>query len=597
MLATDLIMKLVGLAVLTPLVSLSFNAFLSFSGRSVLADMDIAFFLLHPIGWGAAIVAGGGALAILALEQAALMSIVLSASVGHRIGVISSLRFAASRARVIYSIAWRMVARVLLVASPFLVASGAVYAIFLTKHDINYYLADKPPAFWVAAILIGSLMGGVVLLLLRLVSGWAFVLQLLLFEGTAPRECLRASNRLAAGQRIRIVKWIGGWIVCNTAASTLATSIVIVLGQLAVRLSSASLWRAILAIGAVLVAWSLLNLVANSLAVISLSSVLVRLYSTTRTVQALPPALAQPGLGRLTIQMTGGRIAAILTVGCIAALLVGADAVHGLRLEDAVEITAHRGASGKAPENTLAAINQAIEDGTDWIEIDVQESQDGVVVVVHDRDLKRVSGADANVWETNASELQAIDVGSHFAPRFANERVPTLAEVLVACQGRAKVNIELKYYGHDQQLERRVIDIIEQHGMQPDTVIMSLEPGGIRKVKQLRPTWSVGLLTAVAVGDLTRTEADFFAISTKLATPRFIQSAHRKQKQVSVWTVNDPIMMSVMISRGVDNIITDYPDIARRVLVERAAMSPVERMALELAVVLGARPATAPSAQ
>lgn len=115
-----------------------------------------------------------------------------------------------------------------------------------------------------------------------------------------------------------------------------------------------------------------------------------------------------------------------------------------------------------------------------------------------------------------------------------------------------------------------------------------MEAGGIQKVKRLRPDWTVGLLTAIAVGDLTRAEADFLAVNTELATRAFIQSAHQKGKDVSVWTVNDTIAMSTMISRGADNLITDHPDLARRVLAERSEMSSVERILVELAFVFGA---------
>lgn len=594
LLVTDLVMKVVGFTILAPLVGLAFNAFLAFSGRTFLADTDIAYFLLHPIGWSAAIIVGGGTLAMFAIEQASLMTIVLSAHQGRCIGALPSLRFVAARTGGIYQISWRLVARLLLAASPFLAVSGAIYFTLLTQHDINFYLTERPPAFWIAVILIGGVLGVMTVVLLRLVAGWAFALQLCLFENMAARDCLRASNRLAASQRMRVVLWIAGWLLCNAAASTLATGLIVALGPLAVNLTSTSLWIAIFAIGFLLLAWSLSNLIINSLAITSLSILLVRLYLTNADCDGRSILLSAPIGGRLAINITRGRVAAVLAVGCIVAGLVGANAVHGIRLEDKVQITAHRGASGKAPENTLAAVRQAIVDRTDWVEIDVQESKDGVVMVAHDSDLKKVSDVDTKIWDATAVELRSIDIGTYFDPSFASERVPTLAEVLDTCRGRAKLNIELKYYGHDQDLEQRVIDLVEQHQMQQDIVLMSLESQGIRKAKQLRPDWTVGLLTAVSVGDLTRAEADFFAVSTTLATPAFIQAAHRKGKEVSVWTVNDPVTMSVMISRGVDNIITDYPDLARRVLAERASMSPVERMMLELAVLLGATPSQVP---
>lgn len=590
LLVADLVMKVVAFTILTPLVSLAFDAFLWLSGRRVLADADIAYFLLHPIGWCTAIVVGGGALAILAMEHAALMTIVFADRQGQAIGTVASLRFVAGHVADIFQVTWRLVARVLLVAAPFLVVGGGVYLSLLSKHDINFYLTERPPVFWVAVTLIAIDFLTMAYFLLRLIAGWAFVLQLCLYESVEPRDCFDRSRRLALGQRFQIGTWIGVWLVCGALASTGVTTIVAVVGQFVVEIATASLWSMILAVGGLLIVWSLLNLLTHAISVSSLSVILMRLFISNSNRKEMPLNLELATGGRTSIHLTRGRIAAVLAIGSVVAMGLGAHAIHSVELEDHVQITAHRGASGKAPENTLAAVEQAIADRTDWVEIDVQESQDGVVMVAHDSDLKKVSGVDTKIWEGTAEELRSIDIGTYFDAKFASERVPTLAEVLEACRGRSKLNIELKYYGHDQQLEQRVVNLVEEHSMQQDIVLMSLELHGVETAKRLRPDWTIGLLTAVAIGDLTRADADFFAVSTKVATSSFIQEAHRKGKQVHVWTVNDPVVMSVMISRGVDNIITDYPDLARRVLAERAAMSPLERLMLELAVFLDKTP-------
>ncbi|MCA9124529.1 MAG: glycerophosphodiester phosphodiesterase [Planctomycetaceae bacterium] len=591
LLATDLVCKAVAFTVLSPLVTFAFNTFLFLAGRSVLADTDIAFFLLHPIGWFTAIVVGGGMLAIFGFEQAALMSTVLGQIQGQHVGTIPALRFAASQGYGIFQITWRLVARVLIVVAPFAAIGGVIYRALLTQHDINFYLTEKPPTFWIAALLIGIVMVTMTGVLLRLIAGCAFALQLFLFDEMSPKECLTISQRYAAGDRPKIISWCFGWFGFNAVTSTVVTLGVAMIGQATVKFTLVSLWTAVFAVGVILLVWTVLGLLTNAVAAASLSIVLARLYATNAQRMASNSSFALPAGGSISSRVTKGRVAGALAVSCIAASGIGASAIHNVQLKDDVQITAHRGASGKAPENTLASVNQAIADRTDWVEVDVQESKDGVVVVAHDSDLKKVSGVDTKIWEATADELRSIDIGSYFDPRFADERVPTLAEVLDACRGRSKLNIELKYYGHDENLEQRVIELVEQHEMQGDIVLMSLEAKGIKKAKHLRPDWTMGLLTAVAVGDLTRAEADFFAVNTKLATPTFIQAAHRKHKKVAVWTVNDPVTMSVMISRGVDNIITDYPELARRVLAERATMSPVERLTLELAVYLGSTPA------
>ena len=125
------------------------------------------------------------------------------------------------------------------------------------------------------------------------------------------------------------------------------------------------------------------------------------------------------------------------------ALATGAIALQSVRLEDDVEIMAHRGSSWAAPENTMAAFRQAIADGADWIELDVQETADGAVVVLHDSDFMKLAGNKLKIWDATMDDLKDIDIGSRFAPEFKDERVPTLGEVLDECKGKIQVNIEL----------------------------------------------------------------------------------------------------------------------------------------------------------
>ena len=176
--------------------------------------------------------------------------------------------------------------------------------------------------------------------------------------------------------------------------------------------------------------------------------------------------------------MTAPRFALLLIGGTAVAGLVGAWLLNGIQVHDNIVVAAHRGAAGKAPENTLASVRQAIKDGADWIEIeieiDVQETIDGEVVLIHDSDFMKLAGVDLKVWYGTLKQLREIDIGSWFGPEFSAERVPTLTEVLDETRGQSRVVIGLKYYGHDQQLEQRAVDIVEQAGMVNDVAIMSL---------------------------------------------------------------------------------------------------------------------------
>jgi glycerophosphoryl diester phosphodiesterase len=252
-----------------------------------------------------------------------------------------------------------------------------------------------------------------------------------------------------------------------------------------------------------------------------------------------------------------------------------------------VLVVAHRGAAGAAPENTLASVRRALEDGADWVEIDVQETRDGEVVVVHDSDFMKLAGNPLKVWEGDLAQVRALDVGSWFDARFGDERVPTLEEVLDMVRGRARLVIELKYYGHDEQLERRVVELVEAAGMADQVAIMSLKLPGVLKLRELRPDWTIGLLSATAVGDLSRTPVDFLAVNAGMASGGFIRRAHAAGKQVFVWTINDALSLSKWMSAGVDGVITDEPALARQVLQERDELSAAERLLLSAALFFG----------
>ena len=243
-----------------------------------------------------------------------------------------------------------------------------------------------------------------------------------------------------------------------------------------------------------------------------------------------------------------------------------------------------------AAENTLAAIKKAIEDKADWVEIDVQETADDKVVVFHDSDFMKLAGVDLKIWDATMDDLKGIDIGSWFAPEFKDQRVPTLDEVLDVCKGKVGVNIELKYYGHDKQLEQRVVEIVEAHDMAAEIVVMSLKIDAVKKMKSLRPNWKVGLLMSVSAGDMRTLEADFLAVNAGFANRRLVRSTHAGGKEIFVWTVNDISTMSAMVSRGVDGLITDKPALAKAVLEMRAKLSAPERLLLELAGVFGLDP-------
>ncbi|TWT74420.1 Glycerophosphoryl diester phosphodiesterase [Posidoniimonas polymericola] len=594
--AADLAYKAVAFVLLTPTLALLFRLLLAVSGQAVLADVDILQFLIGPVGWACAILAGGVWLAILALEQAALLGVLASSRAAgetrRTMGAVEAIVFSARHAVSVLRVTMRIVGVTLLQATPLVAVVGLLYVSLLGEHDINFYLKEKPPVFLWAVGLAAVVMAALVAVLLRLVSHWLLALPLVLFEGTPPAAALPASAERTRGHRRAVLLRVGLWLVVSSLLSTLITGVVIAVGRSAAPWFQHNLSALLFVLGGLVIAWVVAGVVANLVSTILFAVVLLDAYTGLGAEPQWDAAKGDGGRS-LAYRFTRGRVAAAGVIGVLLAAVVGAWLVQTIRVDDEVVVIAHRGAAARAPENTLASIGLAIEEGADFVEIDVQETADGQIVVLHDSDFMKVAGEPLKIWDANFDDLAGIDIGSSFAPEFHAERTPLLAEVLDLCDGRAKVLIELKYYGHDQQLEQRVLDLVAERGMQSQVQYMSLKLPGVEKLKSLDPDAAAGVLLSVSAGNLKNASADFWAMNAGFVTRRVVRTAHRSGLGVYVWTVNDPVTMSRMIGRGVDGLITDDPSLARAVIERRDDLGLAESLLLELADLFGIEPKVA----
>ena len=231
-----------------------------------------------------------------------------------------------------------------------------------------------------------------------------------------------------------------------------------------------------------------------------------------------------------------------------------------------MEITAHRGASAVYPENTMAAFQGAWELGADWIELDVQQTRDGQLIIMHDSNTKRTTGVNGNVWEMDYAEIEKLDAGSFFSSRFAGEKIPLLAEAAeFSKETGIRLNIELKPTGHEIDFEKAVVDIIHEYNMENDCVITSQSYGTLERVKEYDPEIVTVYVMSLAYGNITKlTAADHFSVEASSATGRLVSRVHNAGKQIYAWTVNSESSINSMIERNVDNIITDNIPLARQ---------------------------------
>lgn len=585
---TDVVYKLIAFAVLMPIVTWLLYSLRAGTSNRVVADVDIArFFFTTPSGIATLVFGASLILAITAIQSACLMAIGLSMTQGESLNVKSALRFGAAHAFNILRLTLRVVLRVLLGIAPFVLAAGAVYWWLLRDQDINYYLARHPSEFWIAAGLVAAIAVGFVWVLARALARWALAMPLVLFEKVSPRHALGESAKRSVGSHRLIIATFTAWAILAIVLSLVTQQLVQFVGSTVAPNLAGSLVPLLLFV-ATLVLIGFLLAIAVGIVNFSLFALLItHLYLHIGASQSLQAPVIQSSstaVRRLSNQERLGVFVVMLLV----TLGVGLFTFLANRNEHPAYIIAHRGSSALAPENTLAAFRLAGDQRTDFIELDVQESSDGQVLVVHDSDLMKVGGFPTKIWNGDAATLRNIDIGSFKDPKFSSERVPTLAEALAACKGRCRVIVELKSYGHDQQLEQSVATIVEEAGMENDCVFMSLDHNMVRKMKELRPSWRTGLLVAKAMGDLTEFKADFLAVEARMASRQFVERAHRAGQDVYVWTVNDPAWMFLSLSRGVDGLITDKPDVARQVIEVRTQMSEPQRFLTALLIQLGA---------
>ena len=241
------------------------------------------------------------------------------------------------------------------------------------------------------------------------------------------------------------------------------------------------------------------------------------------------------------------------------------------RMESVVKVTAHRGSSAESPENTLAALRQAIEDGADYAEVDFLQAKDGTIVMLHDENLQRVAGVDRYVYDLTGDELRALDVGKWFDPRFEGEKIATLEEAITHVKGKIRLNIELKVHGREKGFAEAAVQTIRDLDFGDECVITSLDQAILTRVRQLDPDLRIGMIITAKVGRASDLDVDFYSVEANVATVRFVRSAHKDGREVHVWTLNEEKAMRDAIDRGADNLITDYPRRARVILDERTA--------------------------
>jgi glycerophosphoryl diester phosphodiesterase len=571
-------------ALLSPLIAWGLEAIVRSGGAVAITNADLTGFALSPPGIAFLFAVGTVQLALLRIRAGGLTLLAAEVVAGRRPRFWDVVGGNIHRLPAFFLLSLLQTAAVLATVAIFVGLLAGIYGGLLGGHDINYYLKEQPREWWIAVLLAGALGGLFALGLFWLTARWLFAVPLLVLGNLRPLEALRMTWRVTRGDSIGLVQVFGLWW---TGVAILSATL------------SALGWF----LARPLFDWAG-YVPGRVLAVVAV--VLVTAFTTGTAIGAVGLGVHQFMATRMSlahlrqtreravpiIPLGARRLAAALALAALLVILAISVVANWFELArrnivESVKVTAHRGSSARAPENTLSALREAISDGADFAEIDVQTTAEGEVVVFHDGDLMRMAGDSRRLRDLTLSQAKELDVGKKFNGEFAGEKIPTLAEVIRLSRGRIQLNVELKYNWPDPVLARKVVELLRREAFLTNCVITSLDPAALTEVQRLAPELKIGQIVTASVGNVTRLPGQILSVNQHSATRRFIQQARTAGKEVHVWTLNQTGDMLLMIERGANNLITDHPDVAVRLLRDRAELSDAEKLALSLRTLFG----------
>ncbi len=562
--------KLLSLALLVPLSFGLFRLSLALTRYSYLTAENILSYAVHP----ATILLLFFLLLLLTffslIDISAVICILDASYQKKKLRLLTAADFAFQNAVRVFQPRNFLFSLFVLFAAP--VASFGVIAslrgsLTLPKFLLSYLKDDRLLAA-LAAVLFLAL---VVFMLRRLYCFHYYTL-----EGCSFREATKASRRLHRGKWLQDLFFLVLLQVFCTVLFYALAAVFILIILLCVKLFHA--WSVLYSIvlGVILFATSLLLIAYFCLslpAAFACISVLFYRHKERIGEKVVSPEIPEPSRA---ISQRRNRAVCALAVCCIGVFSAFSYLVLNDRLSFDMEavslpaVSAHRGASVDFPENTMLAFEQAVAQNTDWIELDVQLTKDGIPVVLHDSSLRRTAGVNRNIWDVTYAELQTMEVGSFFSSEFSGQKIPTLNAVLdFAQREHVNLNIELKPTGHETNFVPIVVDEILAHNFQYNCVVTSQDYSILREIKEYHAEIHTVYVMSVAVGNITLLrDADGFSVQYPFVTKALVAKVHGAGKELFVWTVNSQDIMKQMIRLHVDNIITDNITLAKQTIYE-----------------------------
>ncbi|MFD2189825.1 glycerophosphodiester phosphodiesterase family protein [Pistricoccus aurantiacus] len=602
LLAYHLFFTLLASAILLPTTGWALAGLLKRLDRPVITSAGLLDILATPTGAAWLLAAIALTFLLLSLQQAGMILVTAHPRNNHYRLALQSLWAVTRRFPAVALLSLLQIGIHALLILPLIVVLVGFHGVFLGGLDSYYVRHALPPALWkfLAASMPFFLLWA--WFAAKLYLRWRLALPILMLESRRPLEALRRSYRMTQGWGRHIgaaVLLLLLLIIVLPVAftwlfDTLGSPLLMLLPERHAILLPATL-AYVLCYVLLTLGLTFLGIAANSLLMACLYLRLMQPLADQHRFLSILPANGQPG------RLAWGIELAVLVFAAAQAWGI----LNSFELRDDVTITAHRGSSLAAPENTLAAISRAYEDGADMVEIDVRFTRDDQVVVFHDNQLRRLTGDPRRLRDVDLKELRGFDVGSWFGDAFVGEGIPTLVEALKSARGKGALMIELKPdRGRSSDLIEAVFGLLDAENtaravcrLKPrdqgeacgsddvfdDVRLASLSESVIREVEERRPEVRTTLLAEfILSGTLDRSGFDALGLRYNRINRREVALARRLGYELHAWTTNSPGRMSALIDLGVDNIITDRPATLAELLEERRQLSDGELLLLKI---------------
>ena len=563
----EILYKFLSLSIFTPIFWGIFNVIMKFTGYGYLTIENILPFLLNPLTLAALLLLFVCMAFYTMIDIGAIIFLLDQSYQGQKADLVQTVRYAVRNAFRVFHRKNILIVFVVLFLIPFLnigVASGYVSSIAVPEFILDFIKGN-----WHLLLFFIAAVTGLGVLLLR----WLYAFHYFTLERCSFREARKRSIELGRKHKIKdFVTLLGiqlGISVLFLVFAMIGIWLAVFLGGLFSKLK----WFGIVSASVVWIFLAVSLLIMSALGTpVSYACIGILFYGhkeekQERVVHGEPDEHRENEKRKKIRYMAEGILLSVSVVCCCFYLYGIYNHKVSVQIEyvRTMEVTAHRGASVSYPENTMAAFEGAKELGADWIELDVQQSRDGQIFVMHDTNFLRTAGVDRNTWEMEYDEIRQMDVGSFFDSRFQGECAPLLSDVIAyAKKNGIKLNIELKPTGHEEKFEENVAKIIEAEKFWEQCVITSQVYDVLEAVKAYDDRIHTVYAMSLAYGDINMlTAADHFSVEASSITEKLVSDVHNAGKEIYAWTVNTEESIGRMIELNVDNIITDNVTLAK----------------------------------